>query len=64
MSKREILGYIIFFKGIGIIGLMVLLLGINVLHFLYPVYWTILAIGGVIMLSGLGLAAASEKWED
>jgi Na+-translocating ferredoxin:NAD+ oxidoreductase RnfE subunit len=64
MSKREILGYIIFFKGIGIIGLMVLLLGINVLHFLYPVYWAILAIGAVIMLSGLGLAAASEKWED
>jgi hypothetical protein len=64
MSKREILGYIIFFKGIGIIGLMVLLLGINVLHFLYPVYWGILALGAVIMLFGLGLAAASEKWED
>lgn len=64
MSKREILGYIIFFKGIGIIGLMVLLLGINVGHFLYPYYWAILGIGALIMLAGLGLAAASEKYED
>jgi hypothetical protein len=64
MSKREILGYLIFFKGLGLIGLMVLLLGLNVLHCLYPVYWTVLALGAVIMFSGLGLAAASEKFEE
>ncbi|MDZ4788379.1 MAG: hypothetical protein SH807_05510 [Blastochloris sp.] len=60
MSKREILGYIILLHGAGIMGGMTLLLGLNILHFLYPFYWAILAFGGLVFLAGLGLAAVSE----
>ncbi len=64
MSKREILGYFIFLNGTGLIGLMVLMLGLELWHFLYPVYWVLLAIGALIMFGGLGLAAATEKYEE
>jgi hypothetical protein len=64
MPKREILGYLIFFKGISLAGLMVLLIGIEMWQFLRPLYWGVLAIGVLLMLVGLGMAAVAEKWEE
>lgn len=60
MSKREILGYILIFKGAGIVGGMTLLLGLDMLHFLFPVYWAILGLGVVVLFFGLGFAAFFE----
>ncbi|NJK91760.1 MAG: hypothetical protein HC904_08010 [Blastochloris sp.] len=64
MSKSEILGYILVFKGAGLIGGMATFLGLAMFEFLQPLYWCLLSLGVAMMLGGLALAAATEKVSD
>ncbi|MDX6766632.1 MAG: hypothetical protein SFU85_07570 [Candidatus Methylacidiphilales bacterium] len=68
MKAQEVLGYIIAVKGGGMAATCAALTGLNVVMntvpILRPVLWFLAAVGLVILLSGLALAAAAEGSEE